>query len=131
MVFRLLFEIPEVGWTVMGSAWVFGGTFAQCEETKQAIFLIKGLLICNWVLVFIMIIVIALVFDPLGASTRASYDTGYERFESGGVWNRNHRVWERSKRKKFTSFMLCVFCIFKILGTPLTTANYSCILLCF
>ena len=68
----------------------------QCEETQQAIFLIKGLIICNWIVVGVMIVVIALVFDPLGASSRSAYDQGYENMNMG-VWNQNHRVWERSE----------------------------------
>ncbi|CAG7837277.1 unnamed protein product [Allacma fusca] len=93
---RLTFEIPEIGWNIMGTIWVFGETLG-CEEAPQAVFLIKGLIICNWVLVVVMIFVIALVFDPHGSSSATLEHAGYERFQTG-VWSKNHRVWERRCR---------------------------------
>ncbi|KAJ9594887.1 hypothetical protein L9F63_013812, partial [Diploptera punctata] len=59
--------LPEVGWNVMGTMWIFCN-FVQCSGEFFTTTVIEALVLFNWVLFALIIFGLAVVFDPLGST---------------------------------------------------------------
>ena len=61
---KFAITLPELAWNIIGAYWAFGMS-SGCEE--HIVMTVKGAVISGWVIGFIVIIGIAVIFDPLGA----------------------------------------------------------------
>ncbi|PSN51081.1 hypothetical protein C0J52_01501 [Blattella germanica] len=69
-VFRfiwILLLLPEVGWNIMGTMWIFCN-HVQCSGENFTTTVTEGLVLFNWVLFALTIFGLAVVFDPLGST---------------------------------------------------------------
>ncbi|KAK6187867.1 hypothetical protein SNE40_005799 [Patella caerulea] len=55
--------VPECVWVVLGTYWAYGYTYA-CPEIL--VWMVKGAVICSWIVGFIVLVVIFIIFDPMG-----------------------------------------------------------------
>jgi len=62
---RILLGVPELIWTILGTIWVFAKQLS-CDESLITLHVVQGLVIFNWILIFVFIVGTMLVFDPLG-----------------------------------------------------------------
>lgn len=101
VVARALMNIPEVGWNVLGTYWLFGSKL-NCSE--DVISTVRATVICSWILLTVMVCSIAIIFDPLGNEMYNLPSQGgilphlsrqsAEVLDRGEVNSWSHRVWE-------------------------------------
>ncbi|ODM93660.1 Sn1-specific diacylglycerol lipase beta [Orchesella cincta] len=92
---RLMLTIPEIVWNGFGTYWVYSNTII-CDQAPETLLLIKILTVSSWVLVFIMLCVMGVAFDPLGGKAHSFEDMDYERFQSSVLHGNSHtKLWER------------------------------------
>ncbi|XP_069704996.1 diacylglycerol lipase-beta-like [Periplaneta americana] len=70
LTIKILLLVPEVGWNVMGTMWVFCD-YVRCDGEAFTTSVTEGLVLFNWVLLALALFGLAVVFDPLGS---ASFD---------------------------------------------------------
>lgn len=91
---RFILEIPEVCWNILGTIWVFSRNVI-CKEAPETLFLIKSLVILNWVVILVLIIFIVLVFDPSGAKKSLDMEMDYDRFQESVLQGDHRRLDDR------------------------------------
>ncbi|KDR23659.1 Sn1-specific diacylglycerol lipase beta [Zootermopsis nevadensis] len=64
---KILLLLPEVGWNIMGTIWMFGHS-VQCSSEHFTRTVTEGLVLFNWVLLALTLFGLAVVFDPLGSA---------------------------------------------------------------
>ena len=71
--------VPDLVWMAIGTFWAFGKSYG-CDY--YVVLTVKGAVICAWVAMFVTIIGILIIFDPLG---NAKHKHKYERYMTCGV----------------------------------------------
>ncbi|KAF7989027.1 hypothetical protein HCN44_007337 [Aphidius gifuensis] len=66
LTFKILLLLPEIGWNILGTLWVFGD-YVKCTEEHYTITVIKSLVLFDWIMTGIALLGLALIFDPLGS----------------------------------------------------------------
>lgn len=74
---KILLLLPEVGWNIMGTMWMFGET-VQCSSEHFTTTVTEGLVLFNWVLFALTLFGLAVVFDPLGSARFSEQESTLE-----------------------------------------------------
>lgn len=90
---KLAISLPELAWNIMGTYWAFGKS-SGCEA--HVVMIVKGAVITGWVIGLIVVIGIAVVFDPLGAlhPIQGQQDSQGKEMAAAAAMSAK-RVWER------------------------------------
>ena len=97
---RVVLGVPEIVWTTIGSFWAFGHRIT-CIQPQITLRVVQGLIIFNWVLLFVFLIGIILVFDPLGH---------HHHIYSANNYNGEIAFEQRSKLWEIRCKFLCCSC---------------------
>lgn len=86
-------SVPELAWNIIGSYWAFGLSHG-CET--HIVMTVKGAVISGWIIGLIVLIGIAIVFDPLGTLHRSGngHSSGNDQEMAQAALSAK-RVWER------------------------------------
>jgi len=82
---KVAISIPEIAWNIIGSYWVFGLS-SGCET--HVVMTVKGAVISGWVIGLIVLIGIAIVFDPLGALHHTNSQAQELALSAKRVWEK-------------------------------------------
>ncbi|XP_053393222.1 diacylglycerol lipase-beta-like isoform X2 [Mercenaria mercenaria] len=89
---KFAITFPELAWNIMGTYWAFGMS-SGCE--KHVVLTVKGVVLFGWVMGIVVLIGIAVVFDPLGAiHPRADGGQQHKDKDDMEISNSAKRVWE-------------------------------------
>ena len=88
---KFAITLPELAWNIIGAYWAFGMS-SGCEE--HIVMTVKGVVISGWVIGLIVVIGIAIIFDPLGALHKV-HPTGSDNHSMDShATDSAKRVWE-------------------------------------
>lgn len=89
--------MPEIIWNILGTIWMCGDV-VQCSKEHYTIGVVETLVLFDWIFIGLMILGLALIFDPLG-SLRLKDKELEDSIEHGKI----SKIWLR--RCKFLFWM--------------------------
>lgn len=102
---RILMLLPEIGWNVLGSLWIFGQN-VECEHEHYSITIVETLVLFDWILIGLSIFGLALVFDPIGSLEKKQLESFVEHSKHSRLWLRRFKFlwWMRKDEKASETF---------------------------
>ncbi|XP_069123504.1 diacylglycerol lipase-beta-like isoform X2 [Argopecten irradians] len=107
---KISVSVPELGWIVLGTYWSFG-LASGCEPS--VVMTVKGAVLCGWAIVFLIIIGIFIVFDPLGGlrARRSQAQLGVlESSSQQQMFTTAHRTAMKTWERRCKVLCCCVSC---------------------
>lgn len=92
---KLAITFPELAWNIMGTYWAFGMS-SGCE--KHVVLTVKGVVLFGWVMGIVVLIGIAVVFDPLGALHHTVSTSQQQQQQQQHTVHKNQEVANSAKR---------------------------------
>lgn len=88
--FRISLLLPEIGWNILGSMWIFGQS-VECDRERYSITVVEALVFFDWILIGLSVFGLALVFDPIGSLGKRQLESSMEHGKVSRVWLRRFR----------------------------------------
>ncbi|XP_032669809.1 sn1-specific diacylglycerol lipase beta-like isoform X1 [Odontomachus brunneus] len=105
LTIKILMLLPEIGWNVLGSLWIFGQN-VECEHEHYSITVVETLVLFDWILIGLSIFGLALVFDPIGSLEKKQLESLVEHSKHSRLWLRRFKFlwWMRKDEKASETF---------------------------
>ncbi|XP_029663024.1 sn1-specific diacylglycerol lipase beta-like [Formica exsecta] len=133
LMIKILMLLPEIGWNVLGTMWIFGQS-VECDHESYSITVVEALVFFDWILIGLSIFGIALVFDPIGSLERRQLESSVEHGKISRLWLRRFKfLWwmrkDESANETFQHVAGLLSALFR--GTDLVPSDViaGCILL--
>nr|XP_012219992.1 PREDICTED: sn1-specific diacylglycerol lipase beta-like isoform X2 [Linepithema humile] len=105
LMFKILMLLPEVGWNILGTMWIFGQS-VECNHEHYSITVVKALVFFDWILIGLSIFGLALVFDPIGSLEKKHLENSVEHGKVSRIWLRRFKFlwWMRKDESASETF---------------------------
>ena len=122
---KILLLLPEIGWNILGSMWMFGSEI-ECGYEHYTVNVVKTLVFFDWILIGLTIIGLVIIFDPLGSLKDEQLDNSIEHGKFSKNWIRRFKFlwWMRkddNAKETFQHIAGLLSCLFR--GTDLVPSD--------
>ncbi|XP_031847279.1 diacylglycerol lipase-beta [Nomia melanderi] len=88
---KILFILPEIGWNLLGSIWIFGGSI-KCSYDHYTVAIVQSLVLFDWIFIGLTIFGLVLIFDPLGSIEKKKLENLAEYSKVSNNWLRRLKL---------------------------------------
>lgn len=98
--------LPEIGWNILGTLWIFGQSVECNHDVHRSITVVEALVFFDWILIGLSIFGLALVFDPIGSLENKQLESSVEHGKVSRIWLRRFKFlwWMRKDESASETF---------------------------